>query len=730
MTYSKITDFASKDYLLTGNPSKIIRGTEINDELTAIENEFSNGVVAKSGNAGSAKIPYGSQAQRDASPAIGYARFNTTTGAFEGWNGSEWGPLGSNNGPVVDIETYTATASQTVFNLVNGYEPGRSQLEVYINGLLMTLTTDYAETDLDTVTFVSGLTEGDEVTFRVWRSDTMVDGDAANMSYSPAGGSAVTTSVQAKLRETVSVKDFGAVGDGVTDDTAAIQAAITSASGKLLHIPSGSYLTSKITLPSNITIIGDGASSVIKLNNSQDDHLFYATGQQGITLDNFVLDGNKSNQTVGAVSRCFYALDTSDIRLINITVQNAADHGLHISVGPTTDPLTDSLRVWLDKCKFINNGTTTSGGNGGSGAAVTCKYLWATDCYSEGNILSGFKFTGANLSAKGCYAIDNDCGGFSTGFDSVTEEGTYHVYDACYALNNGNGADGGDGFRHQGQVDRIIHRDCFAVGNAWSGIALVANTTVKPTDIDISGGSILNNGQNFTASSTVAGSGIAILSTTSSPSVPINTRINNVTITDTQGTKTQEYGIRIEKGDDVYIGDGCRLSGNKNGSLYNGATLTSLVRLSANIIDADFINRTITAGSVTGTISETDLQSITIPANTLGVGQRYRIHARGSASGTAGTKAFRIYFGSANALFSSQIAADQQEWFIDAVVEISGVAAQKVSFTGVEIGGQTTSSILSSTSNVNSAITCKITGTLGATGDTAACASFFFEPIY
>lgn len=43
--------------------------------------------------------------------------------------------------------------------------------------------------------------------------------------YLPAGTGAVATTVQAKLRESVSVKDFGAVGDGVTDDSAAFSAA-------------------------------------------------------------------------------------------------------------------------------------------------------------------------------------------------------------------------------------------------------------------------------------------------------------------------------------------------------------------------------------------------------------------------------------------------------------------------------------------------------------------------
>jgi hypothetical protein len=91
-------------------------------------------------------------------------------------------------------------------------------------------------------------------------SDAVISNiNASQVIYDPAGTGAVATTVQAKLRETVSVKDFGATGDGVTDDTAALQAAINT--NKRLWFPAGTYIITSPLVAYHADFIGAGCGS-------------------------------------------------------------------------------------------------------------------------------------------------------------------------------------------------------------------------------------------------------------------------------------------------------------------------------------------------------------------------------------------------------------------------------------------------------------------------------------
>ena len=87
---------------------------------------------------------------------------------------------------------------------------------------------------------------------------------AGGAVYTPSGTGAVATTVQTKLRESVSVKDFGAKGDGVTDDTAALNLAKTAiAVGGTILFPTGSYVISSVDFTGkSATLLGYGATII------------------------------------------------------------------------------------------------------------------------------------------------------------------------------------------------------------------------------------------------------------------------------------------------------------------------------------------------------------------------------------------------------------------------------------------------------------------------------------
>ncbi len=127
--------------------------------------------------------------------------------------------------------------------------------------------------------------------------------------YPPlAGGSAIPRSVPGKLFDSVSVKDFGAKGTGLVNDTTAIQAAITYAQNLgtigIVRFPCGTYLTDQITISSsNMILQGDSRQcSILKENSASDTGMVNFTGGPltNIILQELTFDDNSKTPTMNA----------------------------------------------------------------------------------------------------------------------------------------------------------------------------------------------------------------------------------------------------------------------------------------------------------------------------------------------------------------------------------------------------------------------------------------------
>ena len=180
------------------------------------------------------------------------------------------------------------------------------------------------------------------------------------------GTGATARTVQSKLRDFVSVKDFGAVGDGVADDTAAIQAAVNAAqiTGQSVYLPAGTYLVTSvngsgaINISAGIEMFGDGAGTIIKLKSGATGFVIYgynAAVFSGLHLRDFVVDGN-SVATAQLDAGLVQILNASDFILDNLTVKNgtraSAPAGINgIAIADTASNITSGT---IQNCVIEN----------------------------------------------------------------------------------------------------------------------------------------------------------------------------------------------------------------------------------------------------------------------------------------------------------------------------------------------------------------------------------------
>jgi hypothetical protein len=132
-------------------------------------------------------------------------------------------------------------------------------------------------------------------TFYQWNGSQYTAVAAATGTYNQGSAGAVTQTVTGKLQQSLSVKDFGAVGDGahMAADTAGIQGAVAAASGsgKSVYVPSGNYLLNNSTAAAlsgaqGVLIYGDGPSSSLACQTIGTNDCIASTGATGFGLRN------------------------------------------------------------------------------------------------------------------------------------------------------------------------------------------------------------------------------------------------------------------------------------------------------------------------------------------------------------------------------------------------------------------------------------------------------------
>jgi polygalacturonase len=247
----------------------------------------------------------------------------------------------------------------------------------------------------------------------------------------PSSSQPIQRSLQEKLDDIVDVRDFGAVGDGYTDDTAAINRAIqqiyntvyfsSTLTRRTINFPGGTYLTSaSIFLPPYVKLVGDGRdSTIITCSNivapvfQTVDNAYSANGLGTIRpQDVYIQDMQLSSGTGTTGTQPLLVVDSlANGKFVNMKFSgNVSNSANLVSI---TDRIVNTKNITFDNCTF------TSGAFG-------------VNVFSTGSGISSVRINNSsfdNIPGSG-YAIGANINGFGSSHNFFGNVGTPRVTNA------------------------------------------------------------------------------------------------------------------------------------------------------------------------------------------------------------------------------------------------------------------------------------------------------------
>ena len=254
------------------------------------------------------------------------------------------------------------------------------------------------------------------------------------------GGVATTLKNALKLGIFFNVKElaYGAVGDGSTDDTAAIAAAITAAgvAGGIVYFPGGTYrITSILTISSSVSLMGAGANvSIIKMDHATAETLSITGSGSG--TDSFVcgIRFNNAQANTGKLIKC------SATTVVSVEKCVLGDGNSNAGTLFDTGAVGDLSRISIRGCLFLVGSSTGSAisGTGVSGQTIVedCIFIPPATCNSTLGIVSG---KGITLTRCRFYNTAVTAGTFSCFTDGASSTALKARITDC-EFNNGGGA--------------------------------------------------------------------------------------------------------------------------------------------------------------------------------------------------------------------------------------------------------------------------------------------------